>query len=382
MINSRPPAVHTRTPVFRKGTIVIVHNLRNRLFLPEYGLRDIPLMVSVADIVRRPYLQRSIREVGLKAHLRVRGPVLVDSGGFSLMASRESRISVDGLISLYRILDADVLAALDIPPAPGDGPAARRKKWHRTLAHLDKMLGALSDSCLMPVIHGRNLVEVTKACREVRQRIDRPNMVALGGMVPFLRGLMSREHFSYRRQNGTVGSSAYFVADALAICRSEFPQAHLHIFGVGSPTTAIALLALGADSVDSLAWRRAAGYGTIFLAGCAERIVSSRARQHLSRPFLSTGDLSLLEACLCPVCSRYSSLGGRLGALGQSYILRSVHNVWTLLAEEAALRSAKAVGTLTAFLTSRIHGRHRFSGPVLNHLQMMENGLSVNGNAT
>jgi tRNA-guanine family transglycosylase len=334
--------------------------------------------VSVVDIAKRPYLQRSIRQLGLKAHLGVRGPVLVDSGGFSLMASPDSRINVNGVIALYRDLDADVLAALDVPPAPGDGPAARASKWRTTLGYLDKMLEALSDGRLMPVIHGRNLVEISKACREVRRRTD-AHVVALGGMVPFLRGLMSRERFSYRRRNGSLGSGADFVADALAICRSEFPHSQLHIFGVGSPTTAIALLALGADSVDSLAWRRAAGYGTIFLPGCAERIVSLRKRQHLSRPVLSTRDLLLLKACVCPICSRYSGLKGRLGALGQSYVSRAVHNVWTLVTEEAALRTAKATGSLDAFLRSRIHGRHRFSGAVLNHLQMTEVGLGIGG---
>jgi tRNA-guanine family transglycosylase len=325
-----------------------------------------PLMVSVADIAERPYLQRSIREVGLKAYLGVRGPLLVDSGGFSLMGSRDSRLTIDGLVALYHVLDADVLTALDVPPFPGDSTAARAKKWRTTLAYLDKMLAELSNNRVMPVIHGRDLIEITKACKEVRRRVERPNIVALGGMVPFLRGLMSRKRFSYCRQDGAVGSATDFVADALSICRSEFPQSRLHIFGVGSPTTAIALLALGADSVDSLAWRRAAGYGTIFLAGCAERIVSSRQRRLLSRPSLSAADLLLLEACSCPVCLRYPGLEDRLNALGQSYVSRSVHNVWTLLNEESALRSAKSMGTLEAFVTSRIHGRHRFSGVVQN----------------
>jgi tRNA-guanine family transglycosylase len=361
--------MRTLSPVIRRGTIVIVHNLRNRLFLPEYGLCDVPLMVSVADITKRPYLQRSIRDRGLKAYLGVQGPVLVDSGGFSFMASSNSTITVESLIALYRMLDADVLTALDVPPALEDTSAARAKKWRATLTNLDKMLAGLSDDRLMPVIHGRDLLEITNACREVRKRTERPHMIALGGMVPFLRGLMSRERFSYRLRSGAVASGADFVADALSICRSEFPRSRLHILGVGSPTTAIALLALGADSVDSLAWRRAAGYGTIFLAGCAERIVSSRTRRRLSRPFLSTADLRLLQSCLCPVCSRYSALRGKLRALGKSYVLRGVHNVWTLMAEEAALRAARAAGTLGAFLNSRIHGRHRFSGPVLKHFE-------------
>jgi hypothetical protein len=48
------------------GTILFVHNLRNRLFLPEFGLRDVPLMISVTDIATRPYLRRAIARTGIK----------------------------------------------------------------------------------------------------------------------------------------------------------------------------------------------------------------------------------------------------------------------------------------------------------------------------
>ena len=180
--------------------------------------------------------------------------------------------------------------------------------------------------------------------------------------MPFLRGHMSRRRFTYTRPNGDVGSSAEFVVDAMALCKAAFPTSQLHVFGVGSPTTAIALLALGADSVDSLAWRRAAGYGTIFLSGCAERAVSSRDRIHsTSRPSVSRQEKLLLSTCGCPVCAKHGTVRGRLAALAVSYVARGVHNVWTLLAEERALRVARTDGTLDRFLFARIHGRHRFA---------------------
>lgn len=345
--------------------IVFVHNLRNRLFLPAHGLPDVPLMVSVTDIMERPYLQRSVSARGLKAHLGVSGQVLVDSGGFSSTFSRRPRTKVDALISLYKGLDADVLAALDVPPAPGDTRSTRASKWQATLKNLDRMMSKLRDTRLMPVIHGSSLSDIERACFEVRQRMGSPKVVALGGMVPYLRGHMPEARLRYHRPDGAPGNSADFVADALALCKSSFPRSRVHVFGVGSPTTAIALLALGADSVDSLAWRRAAGYGTIFLPGCAERLVSARDRIHsTSRPNLSRRDRSLLRECECPMCCEYSNVRARLRALSESYVARGVHNVWTLLAEQRALRSAKAGGNLDEFLCSRIHGRHRFSGLV------------------
>jgi 7-cyano-7-deazaguanine tRNA-ribosyltransferase len=342
------------------GTIAVVHDLRNRFFLPDHGLRDVPLMVSVADIGARPYLRRAILERGIKKHLGVHGPVMIDSGGFSTITGRAA-ITVKDLIELYPLLDADVFAALDVPATPTDSGAARARKWRRTVRYLDRLLAAFGDRRLMPVVHGRNLKEIAAACTDVRRRIARPVYVGLGGMVPFMRGLMSRRRFKYRLRSGAAGSGADFVVDALAVCRSEFPQSRLHVFGVGSPTTALALLSLGADSVDSLAWRRAAGYGTIFLTGCAERIISSTPRLRDSRPRLTPLDRVTLGKCECPVCGQSSDPEDRIDSLSTSYVARGVHNVWTLLTEQAGLRSAKAAGSLHAFLASRIHGRHRFS---------------------
>lgn len=341
-----------------------VHNLRNRLFLPDYGLEDVPLMISVSDIISRPYLRRSVVRGGIKAHLGIRGSVLVDSGGFSFMVGRRTSVPTEDLISLYQKIDADFHAALDIPPAREDSASIRGRKWRHTLRNLDQMLSALGEDRLMPIVHGRTPDEIVGACREIRRRVNRPAMIGLGGMVPFLRGWMSRARFKYRRIDGSLGFADSFVADALSLCRAEFPKSWIHVFGVGSPTTALALLSLGADSVDSLAWRRAAGYGTIFLTGCAERIVSAQLRKRFSRPVLTAQDRPALEACRCPVCSINSGYEQRVSALAHSYVARGVHNVWTLRSEETALRAAKAAGSLASFLASRVHGRHRFSSAV------------------
>lgn len=359
-----PVATRSRG-VLPSGSIVVVHNLRNRLLFPEHGLHDIPLMVSVSDIAQRPYLKRSIRDHGIKAHLGITSPVFVDSGGFSL-AESSNCVSLDELIALYKVIDADVLAALDLPPRLNDRRSARVAKWSRTLRYLDRLLLALGDRRIMPVIHGCDLSEIARACEDVRHRVARPRVVALGGMVPFLRGASSREGTDRSGSRQRPGTD--FVADALTLCRSEFSHSRIHVFGVGSPTTAIALLALGADSVDSLAWRRAAGFGTIFIAGCAERIVSLHARQRFSRPVLSGADKRILVECNCPVCSKHTKIERRIQALADSYVARSVHNVWTLIAEQDALRAARRAGTLNGFVASRINGRHRFARAIRAHL--------------
>jgi queuine/archaeosine tRNA-ribosyltransferase len=233
---------------------------------------------------------------------------------------------------------------------------------------LDRMLELVGEQQLMPVVHGRTLGEVLSACDDIKRRIDCPSIIALGGMVPFFRGQMSRQRFRYTRADGSRGAGETFVADAIAACRSQFPRSHLHVLGVGSTTTAIAVLALGADSVDSLAWRRAAGFGTILLAGLAERIISRRLRARYSRPGITRADRALLHCCKCPVCVTRTRIGDRVRALAGSYIARAVHNIWTLRAEEVAFRDAVAAGTLVDFSASRIHGRHRFAAVIREHL--------------
>jgi queuine/archaeosine tRNA-ribosyltransferase len=113
--------------------------------------------------------------------------------------------------------------------------------------------------------------------------------------------------------------------------------------------------------VDSLAWRRAAGYGTIFLPGCGERTISTKARRRFSRPVLSDSERTILRSCSCPVCRASSGPDGQLAVLSESYIARSVHNVWTLLAEQEELRLAQVNGTVPAFLRARVKRRHRLS---------------------
>ena len=227
------------------------------------------------------------------------------------------------------------------------------QKWGQTLTNLDYMLAALVQQIVMPVIHGRTLDEIAEACRDVRQRIDDPPIVALGGMVPFLRGHMPQRRFQYQRIDGSLASGEMFVADAISVCRGEFPISHLHVLGVSSTTTAIAILMLGANSVDSLAWRRAAGFGTIFLAGRAERIISRRRRVLDSRPRVTSTDRAALEGCECPACTLFPHLADRIRALSDSYIARAVHNVWTLRVEETALRNAAAADELAAFCPHR-----------------------------
>jgi queuine/archaeosine tRNA-ribosyltransferase len=211
-----PRLLDSPTDAVKRGTIVAVHNLRNRFVLAEHGLEAVPLMVSAADILARPYLLRTVKEKGIKGLLGAKGPLFVDSGGFSVLPANR-QVEVAELAGLYRSLDADVLAALDQPPARTDSEEDRAGKWRITLEHLDRLLTMLDDPRLMPIIHGRTLSEIDEACQGVKRRVPQPRFVALGGMVPFLRGHMQRGGFQYFRQSGDLAGGPLFVADALVL---------------------------------------------------------------------------------------------------------------------------------------------------------------------
>ena len=234
------------------------------------------------------------------------------------MVGAKNLISLHSVVGLYRTLGADLYASLDLPPTPGDTRETRRRKWRITLSNFEFMLKELPGHRVIPIVHGHSLDELGQACTDIKRLIDRPTIISLGGMVPFLRGLMSGRRFHYRRANGAIASGHSFVADAISICRAEFPSSHLHVFGAVATTTAIALLALGAHSVDSLSWRRAAGYGTIFLSGSAERIISQKRRADESRPRINASNAAVLDQCGCPICIRHATIDGKIRELGES----------------------------------------------------------------
>jgi tRNA-guanine family transglycosylase len=196
----------------------------------------------------------------------------------------------------------------------------------------------------------------------------------MGGLVPLLQSGGSVSGFNYLRKDGTKGDRVQWIADALGLIREYFPKAFIHVFGVGAATTAVGVLALGADSVDSLSWRRVANYGAIFLSGRSERFPLFRRGRVLSRPVVREADFPLLSACRCPVCIDSRHVRKRLVALAQSYKSRAIHNAWTVISEVAAFRAAIAGGRAYEFLITRVTSRHRLYKPVMERVTLMRAG--------
>jgi hypothetical protein len=90
------------------------------------------------------------------------------------------------------------------------------------------------------------------------------------------------------------------------------------------------VFAFGADSADSIGWRQAAGFGSVFLPMKSQRLVVWDRGSRPPRKMLDDADLEQLSDCSCPICGCRPSLSSRLRALRSGFHNRAIHNAWTL----------------------------------------------------
>ena len=282
-------------------------------------------MASLGDAIHRPRMLDTVFGPELKTRLAITGPLMLDSGGFTMMM-RDGRLGLSEVVKAFGQVAADVVISLDYPPLGSDSSEERQAKYVRTLANFTVLHREPRTASLAPVIHGVTLDELHANCVAIQQIEPTPTWVCLGGLVPLL------------RQSGQLGAKAGEAREELRsriqFVRASFPGSLLHALGVGSPRTIGAAFEAGADSVDSIGWRRAAGFGTIFLPGGTERFVAHRDRKRSSsRLLLTDADRDVLARCDCPACTRAGTIDQRLETLAGSYLPRAAHNACILLAE-------------------------------------------------
>lgn len=282
-------------------------------------------MASLGDAIHRPRMLETVFGPQLKARLAITGPLMLDSGGFTLMM-RKGDLSLAQVLRAFGSVDADVLVSLDYPPLETDPVDVRQAKYANTLANFVALHRNLGGARLAPVVHGLTVDELEANCEAVRGVDSAPAWVCLGGLVPLLRQCGQLRH--------RAADARTRLAYTIRLVRAAFPASRLHVLGVGSPRNIAVAYASGADSVDSIGWRRAAGFGTIFLPGGTERFVAHRDRKRAgSRRMLDEADLLALRACGCPACAAAGGIEARLSGLASSYLPRAAHNAWVLLGE-------------------------------------------------
>jgi queuine/archaeosine tRNA-ribosyltransferase len=248
---------------------------------------------------------------------------MLDSGGFALLMNPTARWTIREVSKAIERTDADIFVNLDFPPTIEDNAEDRRRKIVRSANNFDTLSGRFPSKTIMPVVHGRTFSEIEFSLRLLAERHTKLRWIGLGGIVPLL------QHRSVSREISSMGAET-FISKALAIIRYFNPNAKIHAFGAGGTRTFPALFAFGADSADSIGWRQAAGFGSIFLPLKSQRTIKWNESKKAPRKLLDDDDLAQLQRCECPICRSTKSVDAQLLDLRSDFYNRSIHNAWTI----------------------------------------------------
>jgi len=289
-----------------------------------------PWMVSLGDAVHRPRLIEKVFRADIRAHIAVNGPLMLDSGGFTMMMHDRGLAWIR--LHAYTATPKPSCASRWIArPSDPIVAASATNQYRKTQDNLAALIHAVEPRRIVPVVHGATEEEVEKNCLAISELLPRPKLICLGGLVPLLRRSMQR---SVERAQSIV-----WLRTLVSTVRNEFPKSVIHILGAGSPQNVATAIACGADSTDSLAWRRAAGFGTVYLPGTSERFsFASKSATRKFRRTVSSKELQLLEACVCPACTEWSGVASRVVGLSNSYLARAAHNAFVVLAQARSAR--------------------------------------------
>jgi queuine/archaeosine tRNA-ribosyltransferase len=286
-------------------------------------LSQMPFITSLGCAIRKPALKQSHFTSNLRKKLGVTGPLMVDSGGFALMLSPKSDWTLDHVSSCVQRIDADIFVSLDYPPTKRDSGLDRRNKIKHSVNNFGIMKERFQTKTIMPVVHGRTLHEIELSVELIARHCEGASWIGLGGVVPLL------QHRAVSGEISRIGPEA-FIAKSLSIIRGIFPRAKVHVFGAGGTRTFAAVVALGAQSADSIGWRQAAGYGSIFLPLKSQCVINWDRKSKPPRRFIDKDDLAQLELCRCPICAGSASVSSRLKHLQVNFYNRSIHNAWVV----------------------------------------------------
>jgi queuine/archaeosine tRNA-ribosyltransferase len=286
-------------------------------------LNQVPFLTSLGCAIRKPSLKESHFHSNLRSKLGIKGPLMVDSGGFALMMNPHSRWNVGDVSALIQRIDAEIFVSLDHPPGRQDTKELRRNKIARSSRNFRTLSDRFPSKIVMPVVHGRTTEEIELSLKLIKRHRQTLPWIGLGGIVPLLQNrTVSRE---ISRQ-----SPEFFIAQSILKVRQSFPKSKIHAFGAGGTRTFPAIFAFGADSADSIGWRQAAGFGSIFLPFKSQRAVGSEKGTSAPRKTLDQSDLIQLEGCRCPICISQGPMDQRLNSFRRSFHALSIHNAWTL----------------------------------------------------
>ena len=308
------------------------------------------VLMNAWDILSTNQVSQKVREVGIQEYLNLEtsSATFLDSGGYLYLKRDDVKPDPLQILGLYEDSAPTIGAVLDHPLDPFLPAEVNKKRWRRTIVNTRLMFEKNGHLTLMPIVHAHSVDQAREACADLRQVVGEPTVLGIGSLVPLMR----------TRHNGEVlrhhQSSRHLVIEVIKAIHTEFPNAFLHVFGVGGTTTMHLMFALGVDSLDSIGWRLKAGYGAVQLPGFGDRFTGDRQRKKRT---LLTDDEKAKEAlleCQCPVCQEHATLEKRLAALDKSFNNRALHNAWVFVQEVVAFRAQIETNSVESFVRERL----------------------------
>jgi 7-cyano-7-deazaguanine tRNA-ribosyltransferase len=317
------------------------------------------VLMNAWDILSTGQASQKARKAGLNQYLGLDTscPTLLDSGGYLYLKRDDVSADPCEVLKLYEDLAPTIGAILDYPLDPFVAVEVNKRRWQQTLANTRLMFENNGRLTLMPIVHAHSIAAAKQACADLCEIIKEPIILAIGSLVPLIRARHNGQVLE-RQSSEVLGerhqSSRHLVVEIIKTIRTEFPDAFLHVFGVGGTTTMHLMFALGVDSLDSIGWRLKAGYGAVQLPGFGDRFTGDRQRK---RRTLLKDDEKAKEAlleCECPVCQEHVALEKRLAALDKSFNNRALHNAWVFVQEAVAFRAQIEANSVESFVRERL----------------------------
>lgn len=207
--------------------------------------------VLISPLFTKPKTMRLLKRLKEEGVIKC---LYFDSGGYQAQKGQipYHRLYHD-LLSFYRENRwADFYVLPDYPPTSLDTPEQVQQKVRITVEYGAQFLWELPSELrhkTIAVVQGRSLQEISY-CIAMYRRL---NVSHLGYGSFGTCGLQSGVNVLDERS-----------IESIAFILRSYPEARLHVFGVGNPPTAYLLGRMGVASFDSSGWIKAAGYGNIY----------------------------------------------------------------------------------------------------------------------
>ncbi|MEM3629207.1 MAG: hypothetical protein QXK32_04790 [Candidatus Jordarchaeales archaeon] len=265
--------------------------------------------------------------------------LFLDSGAYTF-TRRGLSADKEKIKRIQEKLDPDRAIPLDYPFLPRMTLTAMRRLWEKTAENTLEWQNTTRLRSIVPVLHAWDNKSLVDNIKWIYKKVD-CEYVAVGTIVTP----------KFSRFTGYFGDRHPSLLTITLILRAiqlikHYTELKVHLTGFGSsPLTLHLAYFMGAESVDSMGYKRKAAYGKILLPGVGERYAGRGDASFGVKP-LSPSELKLLSECRCPICSTNQSL------LWRDWKARAIHNKYVLEKEAEVARRllAEDPESYTAYL--------------------------------